>query len=151
MRRVVVESPYAGEVDDNVAYARACLLDCLRRGEAPFASHLLYPEVLDDAKPSERQLGLNAGLAWGRCADLVAVYIDRGISSGMRRGIEAAQDAGVPIEERRLPPERPGDGEVRIGRLAAERPRKIAVRGRPLGIAEKRNAAVSRETTEGAE
>ena len=46
MRFVIVESPYAGDVAANVEYARAAVADCLRRGEAPFASHLLY--TLDD-------------------------------------------------------------------------------------------------------
>src|SRR5690606_21487830 len=40
-RRVIVESPYAGDVETHVAYARAALRDCLSRGEAPIASHLL--------------------------------------------------------------------------------------------------------------
>ena len=50
MRLVIVESPYAGDIEANVAYARACLGDCLSRGEAPFACHLLYtqPGVLRD-------------------------------------------------------------------------------------------------------
>ena len=39
---VLLESPYAGYVERNLAYARACMRDCLLRGEAPFASHLLY-------------------------------------------------------------------------------------------------------------
>ena len=37
---VVIESPYAGDVEANVAYAKRCVLDCLRLGEAPYASHL---------------------------------------------------------------------------------------------------------------
>jgi hypothetical protein len=137
MKRVVVESPYAGEVDDNAAYARACLLDCLRRGEAPFASHLLYIQVLDDAKPGERQLGIAAGLAWGACADLVAVYIDRGVSSGMRRGIEDATERGIPIEERRLPPERPQDGEVKVGQSERPKPRITIQRAKPHRVAKR--------------
>ena len=40
MKLVVVESPYAGDVETNVRYARAAIRDCLMRGEAPFASHL---------------------------------------------------------------------------------------------------------------
>lgn len=47
MRRVVIESPYAGDVERNVRYARASLSDCLRRGEAPLASHLLYAVNLE--------------------------------------------------------------------------------------------------------
>jgi len=66
MRRVIVESPFAGNVERNVAFARACLRDCLMRGEAPFASHLLYtqPGVLNDNIPEERALGINAVLVW---------------------------------------------------------------------------------------
>jgi hypothetical protein len=145
MKRVLVESPYAGEVDDNEAYARACVLDCLRRGEAPFASHLLYTQVLDDAKPTERQLGIAAGLAWGVCADLVAVYIDRGVSSGMRKGIEAATNAGIPQEERRLPPERPEDGDVKLGQIARPHKKITVQRAKPTGITAKRED-VPRET-----
>jgi hypothetical protein len=44
MRRVIIESPYSGDVETNVAYARAALRDCLSRGEAPLASHLLYTQ-----------------------------------------------------------------------------------------------------------
>ena len=39
MRLVVVESPYAGDVEANLAYLRRAMRDCLLRGEAPFASH----------------------------------------------------------------------------------------------------------------
>lgn len=104
MRLVLVESPYAGDVEANVTYARQCLADCLSRGEAPFASHLLYtqPDVLNDDVPAERSLGINAGLEWGRRADVTAVYVDRGISSGMRFGLIAAEDARRPIEFRTL-------------------------------------------------
>lgn len=105
-RRVIVESPYAGataaDVADNVAYARRAILDSLRRGEAPLASHLLYTQVLDNSIPEDRRLGIAAGLAWTAAADLVAVYIDCGVSSGMEAGIEAARRAGVRVEERRI-------------------------------------------------
>ena len=105
MRRVVVESPYAGDIAGNEAYARAALADCLARGEAPIASHLLYtqPGVLDDGIPAQRTQGINAGFAWGLMAEAVAVYIDRGISAGMMLGIETYRAAGLPIELRRLP------------------------------------------------
>ena len=105
MRRVIVESPYAGDVERNTDYARACLHDCLIRGEAPLASHLLYtqPGVLDDDKPDERELGIAAGLEWGMQAEATVVYKDFGISQGMRDGIEAAGAAGRPVEFRSLP------------------------------------------------
>lgn len=103
-RLVVVESPFAGDVEANKTYARACVHDCLQRGEAPLASHLLYtqPGVLDDTIEEERRLGIEAGLAWLLVADASVVYIDRGISRGMELGIKAAEEAGVPVERRRL-------------------------------------------------
>jgi hypothetical protein len=104
VRLVLVESPYAGDVETNLKYLRACLRDCLLRGEAPFASHALYTQagVLDDLVREERALGIEAGLEWGRKADVTAVYIDRGISNGMDIGVRNAQFAGRPVEYRRL-------------------------------------------------
>lgn len=104
MRRVIVESPYAGDVEANVEYARACLWDCLQRGEAPYASHLLYTQVgvLNDEDPDERMRGMKAGWAWRAAADAVVVYMDRGVSSGMLSAINAAVAEGKTVERRWL-------------------------------------------------
>ena len=104
MRLVIVESPFAGDVERNVEYARACLRDSLARGEAPIASHLLstQPGVLRDDHPEERQWGIDAGLAWGKVAEATAVYTDRGLSNGMKYGIERAQQDGRPVEYRSI-------------------------------------------------
>ena len=104
-RLVLVESPFAGDVERNVRYARACVRDCLLRNEYPFASHLFYTQdvILDDDTPDERTLGINAGLAWGECAAATIVYTDLGISGGMKLGIERAQKAGRAVEYRTLP------------------------------------------------
>lgn len=101
---VIVETPYAARVALNTEYARACMLDSLRRGEAPFLSHLLYTQVLDDTDKTERMVGILAGLAWGKHAHLTAVYCDLGISPGMVHGIRKATAEGRPIERRRLYP-----------------------------------------------
>lgn len=104
MRLVVLESPYAGDVDVNIDYARACVRDCLRRGEAPIASHLLFtqPGVLRDNAPEEQALGIAAGHAWIARADAVVVYVDRGVSPGMRAGIDHARAMGMEIDYRSL-------------------------------------------------
>lgn len=104
MRRVVVESPFAGDVEANLTYLRACMRDCLMRGEAPFASHALYtqPGVLDDTVAVERIHGINAGHAWMHGAQAVVVYTDRGISSGMEKGIKIAEINKVTVEYRKL-------------------------------------------------
>ena len=105
MRLVIIESPYAGDIERNVEYARACVRDSLMRGEAPIASHLLYtqPGILDDGIPSERQMGIDAGLAWKAVAEASVVYGDLGVSKGMEYGIEAARKAGLAIEYRSIP------------------------------------------------
>ncbi len=108
MRRVILESPYGSSdpkvVEKNITYARACVRDCLERGEAPIASHLLYTQagILDDNVSKERQWGIDAGLAWGSVAEATVVYTDFGISRGMEYGIENASKAGRPIECRQL-------------------------------------------------
>lgn len=102
MKLVIIESPYAGDVEKNIEYARKCVRDSLMRGEAPIASHLLYTQdgILDDNIPEQRKLGIDAGLAWRKVAELSAVYCDLGISRGMEYNINAAVSSGLPIEKR---------------------------------------------------
>lgn len=116
MKLVILESPYAAPtpagIEENLIYARRCLGHSLGRGEAPIASHLLYtqPGVLRDEIPAERDLGIAAGLAWLKNADLMAVYLDLGASSGMRAAMRAAVEApfgGLPIQYRSLYSSRP--------------------------------------------
>src|SRR4051812_22162242 len=104
MRRVIVESPFAGNVDANLTYARRAMADCLRRNEAPFLSLALYtqPGVLDDLIPAERTLGVEAGFAWGDVAHAVVLYMDLGMSGGMKAGLARALARGVLIERRWL-------------------------------------------------
>jgi len=104
MKRVIIESPYAGDIPTNVMYAQRCVRDSVLRGEAPIASHLLFtqPNILDDENPEERTLGIAAGHAWMRVADACVVYLDRGLSRGMRLGILAASLCGIEIECRWL-------------------------------------------------
>ncbi len=103
MKKVVIESPLSGDFARNLRYARLCALDCINRGEAPYASHLLMTQFLDDRNPEHRKLGMEAGFAWGEAADLVVVYRDLGISAGMKLGIDRAEASGKPFAFRRLP------------------------------------------------
>jgi len=104
MKLVILESPYAGDVEANVAYARSCLLDSLRRGEAPIASHLLYTQVLDDTDPDERAQGIAAGLAWRTVPGVLPVfYVDRGWSRGMLAARDLYDRERIAYETRGLP------------------------------------------------
>lgn len=114
MRLVILESPFKPtgrgglnrtvELMENTAYVRAAMRDCLKCGEAPFASHALYTldGVLDDNIPEERKLGMRAGFAWGERAEATVVYVDLGVTEGMELGIARAEKAGRPVERRTL-------------------------------------------------
>lgn len=110
-RLVIVESPYAGNIEFNVNYARRCITDCLRRGEAPIASHLLYTQqgILRDDKASERKMGIEAGVAWKRAAEYSIFYTDQGWSHGMLIGLNTlVRDRNTRFRIRSL------DGPIRL-------------------------------------
>jgi len=104
MIRVILESPYAGDIERNIIYARMCVRDSLMRGESPIASHLLYTQegILKDEVPDERKLGIDAGLAWKEVAHKHVFYIDYGYSNGMNYAKQYATDNNIPIEERKI-------------------------------------------------
>ena len=92
---VIIESPFAGRGDrhsirerdreDNIEYARTAMRDSILRGEAPFASHLLYTQdgILDDSIEAERKIGIACGAMWRQRALKTIFYTDREWSPGM--------------------------------------------------------------------
>ena len=104
MKRVIIESPYAGDIDRNTLYARRAMKDSISRGEAPLASHLLYtqPGILDENKPEERKLGIECGYEWMKQADLVAFYTDYGFSPGMNKALDKVVELHLPRIFRRI-------------------------------------------------
>lgn len=94
MKLVMIETPLmaSGErtMEMNLKYAKACMKDSLSRGEAPFAMHLLYTQVLNDLIVEERKQELTCGLAWLLRADSVILYCDYGVSSGMKAAYKKA-------------------------------------------------------------
>jgi len=102
-RRVVfLASPLRGNYERNIAYAKACTIDSIAKGEAPFVPHLLYSQVLDDKDVEERRAGLSCGSAWIPRVSAIVVYTDYGISEGMFREITEAESCGVPVEFRKI-------------------------------------------------
>lgn len=99
---VVLESPYAGNVKENIEYARKCLKDSLSRGESVFASHLLYTQVLDDDIKEERELGISKGFGFIDICDLHVIYTDLGISRGMVNAIKYSLSIGKKVEYRKI-------------------------------------------------
>jgi hypothetical protein len=96
MKLVIIESPFAGGLEGiHLAYARRALAHSLSLGEAPLASHLLYPQVLDDATPAERLQGIEAGFAWLARSTLQVFYSDYGWSEGMVLARERGEALGI--------------------------------------------------------
>ena len=96
--RVYVASRYAGDVERNVAAAVRCCQFAIRRGCMPIASHLLYPQMLRDNIPEERELGTVFGLALLALCDEVWFFTDGdGLSPGMAAEEHEAKRLGKPI------------------------------------------------------
>ena len=106
MKRVIIESPYAGNIPVNEIYGELCMNDCLvNHNESPYASHLLYTRtwVLRDDRPEERKLGIEAGFCWRDVAEQSNFYVDLGVTDGMKLGIEDCEKKGKPFQIRTLP------------------------------------------------
>lgn len=88
-RKVYVASKYGGDVNANVVATIGYCRRVIREGYMPIASHLLYPQMLDDKNPSERELGLLFGLALLRMCDEVWVFGT--VTSGVASEIEEAK------------------------------------------------------------
>ena len=111
MKRVILESPYAGDkigMKINEIYGEFCMHDMLvNHNESPYASHLLYTRkyVLRDWVPEDRKLGIEAGFEWRGVADRTVFYCDLGMTPGMEKGINDAKEKGGRYMVRWLPDE----------------------------------------------
>ena len=104
-RSVVLISPFAAE-DFSIAaavqrYGERCVRDSLGRGESPLASHLFY-STLNVRNPIERDIGLLSQLSWIPKSDMVAVYVDFGLTKAMEVAINTAQIKSKKIEYRTI-------------------------------------------------
>lgn len=96
MKLIYVASPFAGDMEQNIEYAKQACRAVMESGHAFFAPHLLYPSILDDTVPEERQLGIDMGLSMlSRCNELWV--FGETISAGMQAEIQEAQRIGIPV------------------------------------------------------
>ena len=96
MKIIYVASPYAGDIEKNTEFAKRACRHVMNEGHAFFAPHLLYPQLLNDANPHERQTGLDMGIAMLPRCDELWCYGDR-VSPGMCLEIEEAARLGIPV------------------------------------------------------
>ena len=96
LSRVYVCSPYTGDVETNTKNACDYCRFVIKQGKNPLASHLLYPQFLDDNLALERQRGLELGIDLLRMCDELW-WFGSVISDGMKAEIEMAQKWGIPV------------------------------------------------------
>jgi hypothetical protein len=93
---VYICSPYAGNIEMNVANARRYSRFAVQQGYIPIAPHLLFTQFLDDKDTTERNLGMFFGnVIMSKCAE-VWVFGST-ISTGMSAEIERANRKGYTI------------------------------------------------------
>jgi len=100
-----LNAPTQAGIERNQLYGRIAAVDCLRRHESPYASHIMlaHPDMLNDLNEEERTLGISAGFRFIPQTKKSVVYADLGISRGMKAGIEYAKSLGHSVEYRHIP------------------------------------------------
>lgn len=95
---VYIASPYTGEVQKNVEFAKAACRYAMEQNCMPVAVHLLYPQFLDDHAPIQREAGLRMGHRVLEACDELLLCGSR-ISTGMAMELKEAKKLGVPVRE----------------------------------------------------
>jgi len=93
--KIYIVSKYAGDVENNVLSAIRFCKYAIKKGKMPIAAHLLYPQMLDDGNPAEREIGTMFGIALLEMCDEVWCFGNE-LSSGMEREIKEAKRIGKP-------------------------------------------------------
>ena len=98
MPLVYICSRYAGNTEKNTADAIRFCRFAIDEGYIPLATHLLYPQILNDDDPADdRELGLYFGwVLINKCSE-VWVFSDGKISPGMKKEIIRAKSRNMKI------------------------------------------------------
>jgi hypothetical protein len=119
-----VNAPTIEGIEENLKYLSKCILDCLKQTESPYASAMMLasrPDLLDDNHPESRTKGIAAGFSFIPFTAKTVVYLDRGLSRGMKAGIEYAKHLLHPVVYRFiLPPEQRINQESVLGHFVQD-------------------------------
>ena len=95
-KRVVIESPLAGDTVRNLRFLLWCCRAVWRKtGHHAIGSHLLSPWFMDDADQDERAAGIANPWVWDRNVPHW-FFLDLGVSGGMRAAEKRCDESGVP-------------------------------------------------------
>ena len=95
---VFICSPFAGDIEANVAKALKYCRFVVGRGKLPIAPHCYFPRFMDDDNPAERELGISYGLRLLNDCKELWIFGNR-ISEGMKREILAAKWRNIRIRQ----------------------------------------------------
>lgn len=106
MKVVVLLTPWEGfrERLRLKQYIRTCIRDCIVREELPWGPQVMlaWTEALYEDDPEQRREGIELGKQMVRRSDSVALYIDLGVSAGMREIANYAAFHSKPVDKRRV-------------------------------------------------
>lgn len=94
---IFVCSPYSGDIEKNVEFAKQCCLSVIYDGDIPFAPHLFFTQFLDDSITDQRKAGIEGGLLIMNKCDAMYVFGNT-ISDGMAIEIIEAEKLGIPVK-----------------------------------------------------
>ncbi len=112
---VFVSTPYTGDIEANVAFARQACYYAICLGHTPLAPHLLYPGIIPDAEPCWRQVGIEMGCDFLALCDEIWLC-GPCVSAGMQTELDLARDIGLTV--RQISSEEVLDGIKRLGACA---------------------------------
>jgi hypothetical protein len=96
---VYIALPYAGDTETNVEFAVEACRYCIEQGFTPIAPHLIYPQILNDNVPEQREIGRRVA-ADNKVSSCYLSAATRGcgdrISDGMYAELIAAMSLGIP-------------------------------------------------------
>lgn len=96
-KKIYVASKYAGDVSANRRSAVRYCKYVIENDGMPIASHLLYPQMLDDRDPDQRELGCMFGLALLAICDEVWCFGNVSDSEGVQKEIAEAKRLGKTV------------------------------------------------------
>lgn len=95
MKKTYICSPLRGDYAKNIGMALRYCREVALQGDIPIAPHIYFTQFLDDAIPSERNIGLKFGLELVKLCDMVYVYGKP--SEGMKSEIKLAEQLGIEV------------------------------------------------------
>ena len=95
MKRVYICSPLGGDVLENIEKAKEYARYVFECGMAPVIPHF-YALILNDESPSERSLGIKAGISLLFGSDELWVFGDKN-SEGMKKEMGFAEKLNIKI------------------------------------------------------